>query len=218
MRKTRWMILGTVLLLAVLGAGRGQAQTPDPFHIYLPLIHRPLPPPAALTAGADAYVAENDPGGNTGDLPYLLAGYDEDPQTMEGTVRSLIRFDLSGLESHVIQSATLRLYYAGFSDYEDMARLIEVFAADGPWHETEVTWLNQPSMAEPYGSISILANKQYGYREIDVTTLVEAWVDGSVANHGIYLVGPEVSGSDYSYRVFGARETAYPPQLVIVFN
>ncbi len=218
MRNSRWMVLVAVLLLTLPGAGLGHAQTPGPFRIYLPLIHRPPTPVATLTAVADAYVAESYPEDNTGHVSYLLAGYDEDPETMEGTVHSLIHFDLSGLQSHVIGSATLRLYYTGFSDYEDMARLIEVFAADGPWQETEVTWLNQPPMAEPYGSISILSDDQYGYREIDVTTLVEAWVDGSVANHGIFLLGPEESGSDYSYRVFRSRETVSPPQLVISFR
>lgn len=218
MRKTRWMVLGAALLLAALSTGLGWAQTPGPDRLYLPLVFRPLPPATSLTAEADAYVSESDSGSNRGQRLYLLAGNDEDPETMEGRVRSLVRFDLSGLQSHVISSATLRIYYAGFSDYEDMPRLIEVFAADGPWQETEVTWLNQPSMAEPYGSISILANKQYGYREIDVTTLLEAWLDGTQANHGVYLIGPEVGGSDYSYRVFASRESAYPPTLVIGYR
>ena len=86
------------------------------------------------------------------------------------------------------------------------------------WTEMNVTWNNQPSFAESYGSVDIVANDSWGYVNLDVTTLVQAWVNGSYPNYGIMLRGPEVSGSDSSWREFYTRHGSYVPKLVITYS
>lgn len=211
-------------IVALLVAPAALAQVPAPGVVYLPFVANtsvPTPGPGAelqVVAAADAYLFEAEPNGNFGSDVYLMAGYDGDRLEKEGTVRSLVRFDLPPGSASPVAKATLRVYYGGYSDITDATRLTSTRAAEEPWTESTVSWENQPAQGAAYGSVAITANQEWGYREIDVTTLAQQWFDGSRPNFGIYLTGPEVSGSDYSYRIFLSRETPSPPQLLIQFE
>jgi hypothetical protein len=131
-------------------------------------------------------------------------------------VRSLIKFDLGSLPANAaVQSAKLRVYYGGYWDYPNRVRTVTAYRITGDWTESEVTWDNKPSPSTAYGSVDIPANADWGWRELDVRDLVQSWVNGSIANQGVMLRGPEASGTDSSYRKFGTRESLYPPELVI---
>lgn len=223
------LALLSAALVASLSGGTAAAQGSGPARLYLPLSFGPPPPPAEmrLVAAADAYISEGEPTRNDGSAAYLLVGNNQpdDPpgDPTLGALRSLIRFELPAQLPAPVVSATLRVYYWDAWDYPDLSRTVTVYAADGPWEESDVTWANQPEKsAAAYGSAGIRSGDEPGYREIAATDLVRAWADGSAANYGLYLLGPEVSGSDASYRVFLSRESVsssspYPPELIIRF-
>lgn len=214
--------LPLVIVLVALGFAAGvrpaAAEAPAPGRLFLPLALQRFSPNLRLAASADAYIFQSDPEANRGANPFLMAGYDGDEATKEGALRTLIKFNVpAGITAHVVQ-ATLRVYYAGYSDFENHARTVTAAASLGAWSELTVTWANQPPPGQESGSTTITANDEWGYREIDVTSLVQAWLDGTIPDYGLYLTGPEKSGSDYSFRMFQSRETAHPPELVVRFQ
>jgi hypothetical protein len=118
----------------------------------------------------------------------------------------------------LINNAVLNIYYMGYWDYPDYTRTITSYRINSYWTEMGVTWDNQPSFAESYGSVNIVANDSWRYVSLDVTSLVQAWVIGTYPNYGVMLRGPEVSGSDSSWREFATRHGSYVPQLVITYT
>ena len=80
-----------------------------------------------------------------------------------------------------------------------------------------VNWNNQPSFAESFGSVDIVANNSWRYVSLNITSLVQGWVNGSYPNYGVMLRGPEVSGNDSSWRSFYTRNGSTEPQLVITY-
>jgi hypothetical protein len=222
-------LMAACVLLPV-STGRSSAEAPAAGRIFLPLIMRLPAQTVEITyvPSADAYVSETWPDENRGSVAYLLAGYDEETATLRGTVRSLIWFDLPAWGPGRVTRATLRLYYGGSWDvisYPGLVRVIRVQAAAAAWDEATVTWRNRPEPPLPdlYGSLNILSEDQPGYRDIDVTALVQQWSARSIPNYGLYLIGPEARGSDWSYHLFLSREAAetnypYPPELVVTLQ
>ena len=173
-------------------------------------------PPSTFNAIADACIMQGYAGTNFGSTADMWAGYDDYLDPDGQIVRSLVKFDLSALSPGTsINSATLHLYYLGYYDYLDYSRTISTYGINSSWAEGSVTWDTQPAIGASYGSGSIVANTSWHWVSFDVTSLVRAWVDGSQANYGILIRGPEVSGSDSSWRSFGTRESGYVPYLSI---
>lgn len=165
---------------------------------------------------ADATILEGYPSINLGTASDMWAGYDDGLNPNGRITRSLLRFDITSLPSNaVIQSATLRVYYMGYRDYPNRVNTITAYRINGSWTELGVTWNNKPGPGAAYGSVDIPANTNWGWRELDMQALVQGWVNGSIANQGVMLRGPEVSGADSSYRMFSTREGPYSPQLLI---
>ena len=167
---------------------------------------------------ADATVLQGYPTANAGNVMDMWAGYDEYLDPNGEIVRSLVRFDITGLPpDHEITEATLRLYLVGSWDYPDTSRTITTYRITSSWSESSVTWNNKPSYGGAHGSASIESG-EWDWYEFDVTDLVSAWYDGTYTNHGIMLRGPEVSGDDSSWRAFGTRESSTVPELVVTYG
>jgi hypothetical protein len=94
---------------------------------------------------------------------------------------------------------------------------VTAYRAQGNWEEMSVTWNNKPGYGAGYGSVDVVADADWGWRELDVTGLVQDWVNGTSANQGIMLRGEEGSGPESSRRSFYAREGAFPPQLAMTY-
>ncbi len=218
MKNRRFILLALALVLTLIAVIPASAQTPQPpYRVLLPLVQR-APEVITLNASADAYVYERDPNANTGSDVYLFAGNDEDPESQMGVMRSFVRFDLPAIRAYQVQQAVLRLYYAGYADFENQWRTVFSSAAPTPWDEKTVTWANQPGRGMDVAGTTISTNDPFGYVEIDVTTVTSDWLRGSVSNYGLMIQGPESRGSNWAYRVFASRESAYPPQLVITLR
>jgi len=207
---------------------------PPAFRVYLPIILKAWPPVVptptptmtltpsltvvTLSSIADSCILQGYPGENVGSTIDMWAGYDDYLDPDGKIVRSLVRFDLSGLPPGAqINSATLRLYLTGSWDYPNRYRTITTYRVGSGWAEMAVTWHNKPSCQEAYGSNSVKEDA-WGWYDFNVTALVQAWVGGSQPNYGIMVRGPEHSGYDSSWRAFSTKEGAYPPQLVINYT
>ena len=167
---------------------------------------------------ADATVLQGYPSENTGATIDMWAGYDEYLDPDGEIARSLIQFDIASLPANqTITKAKLRVYLVSSWDYPDTSRTIRTYRILSGWSEGNVNWNNSPSYGDAYGSRSITSGA-WDWYEFDVTSLVSGWYDGTYQNHGVMLRGPEVSGTDSSWRGFGTRESDYTPELVVEYT
>ena len=168
-------------------------------------------------AVADATVLQGYPTENCGSTTDMWAGFDESLEPAGKIVRSLVKFNLSLPPNQIINKATLRVYLVRSWDHPNAGRTIMTYRTTGNWSESGVTWNNQPSYGNAYGSGSIV-HEVWGWYEFDVTSLVSAWYNGTYPNYGIILRGPEVSELDAGWRGFSTREGVYSPQLVAEYS
>ena len=184
-----------------------------PSHIYLPSVIRYWP----AIHEADTTVAQAYPTVNLGNAVDMWVGYDHCPDTLARVVRSLVRFDISGIpaDANILQ-VRLYLYLTNSCDLGERIHKVTVYRATGPWEEMSVTWYSQPGYAEPYGSAWI-PSRTWGWYSFDVTGLVRAWEDHSLHNYGMVIRGPESSGSDSARLGFNTRESPLAPYLDVTY-
>jgi hypothetical protein len=149
--------------------------------------------------------------------------------------RAAIGFDLSGISGSVT-SATLSLERIGGQSGADT---LVVYALTQSWVEggldgvtcstTGVTWDSRDCLAANdwttgggttdgtvYGSTAISSN-HLGTVSWDVTALVQAWVSGSLANHGLLLRRNVESSGSKPRHDFDSREGGTAPRLTVVY-
>lgn len=207
------------LYIPILAKGQSPAATATPTRSLTATPTRTRQPGTiTLTSVGDADIAEAYPNINRGMGENMWVGYDEQPESMARTVRSLVRFNLASIPSGAtIDSARLRVYLIASYDYPNRWRRVTAYRPTADWNEFIVTWNNAPGFAEAYGSVDVL-HEDWGWYEVEVTNLVRAWMSGTYPNHGIMLRGPEVSGDESSVRMFSTREGSNPPQLVVNYR
>lgn len=95
-----------------------------------------------------------------------------------------------------ITSATLSLYVT-----QAGGEIVQAHRITAPWTETGVTWNNFASSFDPAvaGQFVPLAT---GWITVDLTALVQAWVDGTYPNYGVYLAG----ANDFSFSEYHSSE------------
>ena len=125
---------------------------------------------------------------------------------------SLITFDLASLPSGVtVAKATIRLYV----DSVNTAGSFNVVSVASPWSEAAVTYNTRPTLGSVIaGPIPISSVGLADYVLIDVTSLVQGWVSGTMANNGIAL---QLVGSSGRFS-FQTKENGHPPELDVVLN
>jgi hypothetical protein len=144
----------------------------------------------------DAAIRAKTPGTNYGDQLYLTTnGQSTAPE------RSLLEFDLSTIPATtVIDSAVFQMYLDFWCGKNDTAKAYKVTNQwlEGDGESTGVTWdYRDKSVPEAwnvvggdydtatYGSFNV---KSTGWYSMDLTSLVQEWLDGSSPNYGIILV------------------------------
>jgi MYXO-CTERM domain-containing protein len=124
-----------------------------------------------------------------GDYPTLYAfSASEDGQ--DHSFRSFLRFDVAQeIEPGAcIEEAELSLYYAvdvpsEFGTVPDEPGDFDCRPVLQSWNEMGTTWSSQPSVGSVVGSASGI--DAYGYYGCDVTSIVQDWSAGRLANNGI---------------------------------
>ena len=140
-----------------------------------------------------------------------------------GTLYSFLQFDVSQIPANaVIADAYLKLFrYDSFGEDQFFIELYNVLES---WEEYTITWHNQPDhQVTPVDTILITNPGTSGWLSWEINHLVQGWVDGSIANNGMVLIGsPLVAGDiDYNYVNFRASDylgdTQMRPNLEITY-
>lgn len=148
-----------------------------------------------LTPSDDATIVEKHSNHNYGSETSLQVDNDS------GVYDSVIRFDVSHIDTRSVQSATLRLFCV---DGSDSGGIFGKTMAN--WDESFVTWNNAP-MA--YGaSIHSLGPVQTGmWYEVDVTDIFSV--------NSLDAVSIRITSNAWNRAGYSSKEGPQPPQLVI---
>jgi hypothetical protein len=133
---------------------------------------------AQAPPSADSYVTTALPATNFGSSPIL--------PVQSGTT-SYVQLNLAAFPANAkIAKATLRLYV----DAVTAPGSFDVFAVNSSWSERGLTSSNAPVLggsATGGQAIAVTKASVNQFVLVDVTPLVQGWMDGSIANHGIAL-------------------------------
>jgi hypothetical protein len=100
------------------------------------------------------------------------------------------QFDLSALPpGSGVDKAVLRLWVNKVAT----PGTIEVVPVLEPWQENTITANASPDLGAPVATFSVAGGDVLHFVDVDVTSLVEDWTSGALANNGLSLrgVGPE---------------------------
>jgi hypothetical protein len=124
----------------------------------------------------------------------------------------LIQFELTAIPSTctTVTNATLRIYQK-----DSYSQLIEIFRIIQPWSESTVTWDTMPNHSSSVWASFDGVFAVPSIRDIDVTALVQDWVNGISPNYGFLLMSSSGSGDIQ----FASRESSDPhPELVVDYG
>ncbi len=128
--------------------------------------------------------------------------------------QSLVRFDTSSIPAGaIVTSATLTL----LKQSSPGNGLVEVHRATAPWSESTVTWNSFGGAIDTTveGVVNSAVSPNGQPVSVDVTTLAQAWVNGSLPNYGVALTQPGPGRTS-----FGASEAGNfgpRPKLVVCY-
>jgi hypothetical protein len=158
---------------------------------------------------ADTFVSSATPKTNYGSSPILI---------VQPGATAYLQFNLSSLpDGASVSKATLRLYV----DAVVKAGSFDVYQVNSGWSESALNY-NSPApllgiSATGNQAISVTSNKLNQFVLVDVTALVQGWVNGSVPNNGLALALTTVAGN-FSFDSKESLLTGNGPELEIVLN
>jgi hypothetical protein len=143
----------------------------------------------ALYPTDDATIAHGSPDWNGCTAPELQIRNDYGVGGSSGwAADALIKFDLSQFGNKTICSAKLKLYYQRWHDNNPAGRVLKLFRNTSDWEECIVTWRNQPGYDTIPTSSCAVPAVTGTWMEWDVTTDVQAMLQGSISNYGWHLL------------------------------
>jgi Disaggregatase related repeat/TGF-beta propeptide len=144
--------------------------------------------PSGLLPSDDTYIKADAPLSNFGSDDRIEVRPDNGADR-----RGLIKFDLSSIPANgTVTSATLYLY----SHDNKTDQTTYLYRVTSNWNENTVTWLNWSLLGGDFDSatphFTFLPAQNNCMLTIDLTSLVQAWVNGTYQNHGLmlYSTGP----------------------------
>ena len=160
---------------------------------------------AQITPSQDAYTNSADPTTNFG--ANVLLDVDGASQI------AYIQFNLASVPSGAkVSQATLKLYVNAVTT----AGSFNVDFVSGTWAESTITHSLAPTLGATIASgVPITTADPNQFVLINVTSAVEAWLDGSHANDGLALVANSTFNASFDSKE--NTTTSHPPELDIVF-
>jgi hypothetical protein len=150
---------------------------------------------AILTVTAPAWavniVANRDADAVNGPGSYPTSNFGSSPWISENyasatSVIAHVGFDLSSISPGTVVSATLRLFHE-FNQQNGIS--FDIYRITGAWAENTLNYSNRPTLAgSPSASFTISDSSAGVIRTVDVTSLVQGWVNGSFTNHGLAIL------------------------------
>jgi hypothetical protein len=146
---------------------------------------------AQAPPSGDTFVSSGTPKDNYGSSITIIVG--------SGTT-SYVQFNLSGIPSGAaVRKAMLRLYV----DAVVKSGSFDVYQLDGSWNENTLTYNTPPpplgASATGNNPISISSSSWNQFLLIDITSLVQGWVNGTIANKGVALALTPGSNGYFSF-------------------
>lgn len=167
--------------------------------------------------GNDTYVLLGTPNGNYGSDAYLFAGVGGAGETC----RSYLKFDLGAIPyGAVIIDAQLGLFYV--NSVGTGAAPLGAYRVTGIWGEDTMDWGGQPGSEETPEDINAVPDSvALDWEYWGVSDLVQAWVNGSVPNHGVVLKDAD-EATEKAYKAFCSSDfdpdpDKRRPKLVVVY-
>jgi hypothetical protein len=114
-------------------------------------------------------------------------------------------FDLSNLNG-TVNSAVLKLYV------QDLPApgILQVHAVTTAWTETSITHNTRPAITAPLTTETISESQLGTSIEIDITAIVQSWIDSPLTAHGIAL-----TAADSLHVLFDTRESVNAPSIEV---
>jgi len=151
--------------------------------------------------------------GNTSDL-FLSPGNAPD--------RGVAQFDLSSIPSGAsLQSATLELaFQILFGARPGSPEPLTIDPLVSSWSEGSITWSNKPAGNSAYRVNAAFPPSGFNPLQLDVTNLVQAWVDGTIANNGMVMAIPAWESETGHAAAFSQREdgASRAPKLTVIYG
>jgi Chaperone of endosialidase/TGF-beta propeptide len=160
---------------------------------------------AQITPSADAYTNSASPTTNFGAGTLL---------DVDGASQlAFIQFNLASIPSGAsVSQATLKLYVNAVTT----AGSFNVDYVSSTWAENTITFDLAPALGSSIASnVSVTTAAKNQYLLINVTSAVQAWLDGSQANDGIALVANSTFNASFDSKENAG--TSHPAELDVVF-
>lgn len=157
----------------------------------------------------DAYIWESNPADNHNWSELYTGRYGW------GCKKTLLHFDLTeiplGTTIHNARLVIDQLHPSG-------DRTVYVHRITQAWTESEVTWSNFGDSYDPVATGSFDASAE-GKKSVDITLLVQTWVDGTSANYGVLLHDPSAGEDEYeTYHSSEHHVVALRPRLEVCWS
>jgi hypothetical protein len=168
---------------------------------------------AVLSALAQAQVVVTDDANTSSAYPTKNFGSSIALLVCSGS-NTYIKFSLANLGSGVtgpnVSKATLILY----TDFVLTSGTMDVYQVNGSWSEGKITYNNAPALGTKlFGAVSVTST---GYLSLDLTSTVQAWLNGTLTNNGIALVPSSGSAISVSFDSKENILTSHAAQLALV--
>jgi hypothetical protein len=177
----------------------------------LALLGRPAEAVQAVVTD-DAYAASATEARNFGEAPSLLV------QGPPRRATGFVKFDLtmlpSGIQGSDVARATLILWVNTVTG----PGLFDVQAVRGPWRESTLTWANAPRIGGvEVGGVPVTAAARHTFVTVDLTEIVQDWLDRHHPNHGVALVARS-PGLAVAFDSKENAATSHEPRLEITLR
>jgi hypothetical protein len=158
----------------------------------------------------DAYVTQQLPSTNTNGYNLAVDFTYISPSWCRSV--ALLKFNLSQFNGMSITHAELRLS-AGEEAIAGTSMLYAKYI-ESTWSASSVTWNTRPAVG---GTIETNGSSGVIYPVFDVTSAVQAWVNGSHTNNGIWIEGSQNTSSPYSFGYYDIEngQSNTKPKLII---
>jgi hypothetical protein len=166
------------------------------------------------TEGMDGVVITSTPSVNYGNLLYGAIG-----NSVSAVGRTYIKFDLSTVPAN----ARITYAYLGLYQYSTLGTdnfTIGLYRITGDWDESTITWNLQPTSSTDAEITNNINAGAITWESWNIDDLVQAWLDGDIANYGMVLKDTEESLVDtvaYFYTSDYTTDTTKNPKLEIAY-
>ncbi len=159
-----------------------------------------------LISNKASYVKQEAPTSNFGSVNNI------DAQKETGKLKYMyLDFPLNNISGNpTINSATLqiKLYSKSGLDLK-----LQVYPNGEPWSESKITYNSRPGWMARQGEIPVSST---GWVEIDLTTLVKGWYDGTFNRYGVMIGVSTSSGNGYVQAY--SNDSNYQPKLKVEYT